>query len=1134
MKKIVFAILLFFSVSFLWAQNYQVVDNSWEQVRLVFTAGEMSVMDVTTEAGDFSRITMEGAQLSSEVGQPQLPVTVCLLEIPLCDGVNYEIRSSHYVDYTAEELGIRNLVFPAQPSYSKSDDGEKPLVRDVETYQSNQWYHRNLIEVEKTGILRCINMATVYFSPVQYNPVTRMFRIYDEVEVAFTYENADIPATCEMKSLHNNVFVNGMQQRVINPISDQNREPSFSQPIRYLIVAHSMFRGELDGFVAWKKRQGFEVEVAYTDDAAVGSTTTSIAEFIKSKYTQATADQPAPSFLLLVGDVQQIPAFTGVSETDHVTDLYYATWTNGDNIPDCFYGRFPAQTVAQLHNIVDKVLQYEQYTMPDPTYLDDAVLVAGTDSYFGPTHANGQINYLSQQYINTGYGYSNVYVHLYNCSSQAATIRSEIGAGVGYANYTAHCGADGWGDPQFSVGHISAMNNENKYGLMIGNCCLSNKFDEDECFGEAIVRTAHKGAVGYIGASNSTYWGEDYYWSVGYRATVNDNPNYDASWLGAYDRLFHTHGEGFSDWYVTGGSIITGGNLAVEATTSGSKLYYWEIYHLMGDPSMLPWLTQAETMSVTVDDAVVSGTTSLSVRTNVPYAYVALTQDGAPIAAATADNSGSALLSFPAMEAIGLYELAISGQNFQPFFQTINVVAPSGPYVVPSNPQIHDGVAPNYNAYLQCDITLRSLGVEEASDITVALTSPSSYVSFVDNTFSVSQMAPGETRDFPAAFSFNLNDQFTDGTVIPFVVTVIYNGEYSNDFYFNIVANAPVLYSAAFTVTETEGNQDGHLQGGETCQLSIPVVNDGHAPAVDIYSYLTCAYASVTLVNSNVSLGTIAPQGRAVANYTIRLDESIPTPFIIPMLHHVYAAGYSYVDTIYLTLGDLVEDFETGDFSKFHWNNVNNHWTLAQMNTFEGSYSARSSYSDLAYGEKAQLKLTVEASIDDTISYYRRISLAEGYDYFAFSIDGEVMENIAAPHYPWTRSAFPVSAGTHEISFEYYRGRSYGSNYYVMLDYIKLPMCGEMAPLAIQEHPSETLSLYPNPVSDEVTVALPASSCRTFHLALFDLAGRQLISKEIPAGENEYCLDVSALPTGVYLISLFNEEMVLGGKVVKK
>ena len=250
---------------------------------------------------------------------------------------------------------------------------------------------------------------------------------------------------------------------------------------------------------------GYLVEVAYTGGANVGTTTTAIKSFIQSRYNAATPADPAPTFLLLIGDREQLPAFTGVADNDHITDLYYATLSGGDNLPDLYYGRMSATNNTELSNQIEKILMYEQYTMPDPSYLGNAVLIAGTDSYWAPTHANGQVNYINNNYINLDNPrYSNVMVHLYNCSSEAALIRSEVSAGTGWVNYTAHGSETSWADPSFTTSHVAQLQNEGKYGLMIGNCCQSGNFKTSECFGEALLRAQHKGATTAIGGRIST------------------------------------------------------------------------------------------------------------------------------------------------------------------------------------------------------------------------------------------------------------------------------------------------------------------------------------------------------------------------------------------------------------------------------------------------------------------------------------------------------------------------------------------------------------------------------------------------------------------------------------------------------
>ena len=676
MKKVIFSFftaMMFISTSLHAQVNYEINENTYQKISISFTFGTLKTMDIRTEEGNFSHIYMDGCAGSNHVGEPQLPVSVNMLEIPIFGDYVLNIYGKDFVIYDAQTLGINYPVYPVQPPVSKSHRGQVEFIKNRNTYQTDAFYALPLAQFEEVGIMRNVNLGTLYVSPIQYNPVTNEIKIYTAIDVEILFKKTELVKTQMIKDLHKSPLFR--PSNIINPRKSSKLE--FSKiPIKYLIVAHAMFRGELDEFMAWKKRKGFLVEIGYTDDANVGTTTASIADFIKSHYDHATLDNPAPTFVLLVGDVQQIPSFSRSFDGDwHPTDLYYFTWAGG-NIPGCYYGRFSAQNLTQLTPQIEKTLQYEQFTMPDPGYLNNISLIAGYDAYFSPRYANGFVNYVTQYYATTEYGYENIYAHLHPIPTyKASQIRAEIGAGVGIANYTAHCDEDGWDSPSFLKSHISAMNNLNKYGLMIGNCCLSNKFDENACFGEALLRAAGKGAVGYIGGSNYTYWDPDYFWAIGARNTITANPTHDPARLGSYDRLFHTHGEPYDKWMTTFGSMIVAGNEAVQASNTDSdfKKYYWEIYHLMGDPSIMTYLTKPSQMETVLPTMLHTGAITLNARV-APYAYCALTDStGKLVSKGFADADGMITLDFEPLQTLGEYEFAAWAQKYIQYFKTICV-----------------------------------------------------------------------------------------------------------------------------------------------------------------------------------------------------------------------------------------------------------------------------------------------------------------------------------------------------------------------------------------------------------------------------------------------------------------------------
>ena len=542
----------------------------------------------STKFGEYFILESDGLVKTFNLGKPNIPIFGKLIELPLEASVKFKIISYDEEIIDLATNGISQKLIPAQPSISKSQELDT-FYYDEKTYNEDKYSNTEIMSFEEIGILRSSRLGRIIINPIQYNPVKNKLRILNNLKIEIEFIGSNQTKTLEMKRKYSStLFNNIIDNSTIN--SNTLTKQLTSGKITYVIIADRMFESTLSPFITHKQNLGYNVIVGYTDNPSVGNTTTSIKSYLGNLYNNPSNGYNPPQYVLLVGDIDKIPSFTSkITDAyykDHITDLYYFDYTN-DNIPDVFYGRFSASNTTQLIPQIYKTLEYEQYAMPDPTYLNETVLVAGNDATHELKWGNGQVNYGSNEYFNSMNGIS---AHTYlqdepiggNYSNK---IISNINNGVGIANYSAHCSASGWADPSFTISDISNLTNVHKYGLWIGNCCRSNRFSESECFGEAALRASNKGAIGYIGATDYTLWDEDFWWAVGYK-TVTANPIYNKNHLGAFDRLFHTHGEATDDWYVTQGQIVVGGNLAVQESSSTYKLYYWEIYHLMGDPSI--------------------------------------------------------------------------------------------------------------------------------------------------------------------------------------------------------------------------------------------------------------------------------------------------------------------------------------------------------------------------------------------------------------------------------------------------------------------------------------------------------------------------------------------------------------------
>ena len=142
----------------------------------------------------------------------------------------------------------------------------------------------------------------------------------------------------------------------------------------YLILVHDVLYEQtwVNDLVALKNAQGLSVAVrkVYDGDSA---------GFLKGKIEEAYTTGRVPTYLLLVGDAaldgggcplegtdagvgSYIPTFhisTEIGGQYTAYDEGYALLEGGDDLPDVFLGRLPAQSASDMTHYVDKLSAYE-------------------------------------------------------------------------------------------------------------------------------------------------------------------------------------------------------------------------------------------------------------------------------------------------------------------------------------------------------------------------------------------------------------------------------------------------------------------------------------------------------------------------------------------------------------------------------------------------------------------------------------------------------------------------------------------------------------------------------------------------------------------------------------------------------
>ena len=1108
--------------------RFAVTEKSENSFKIINQLNLINTNKIKTENGEFVKLTVPYYSSNSEIGSPELPSLKKLISVPNDAEINIEIIHKESKKVKLSEFGINQYILPRQPSISKGSTADEIVFHiNNKIYKEDRFFQDNIVSTELLGKMREVQLARIIISPFSYNPLKQELEIITSLEIKVSFTNASE----ENNQMFYSAEFEHLYKKCINYLPPSPEDIITTYPVKYVIISDPLFQTPLQPLIEWKTKKGFHVVESYTNDPNVGTTTASIKSYVQGLYDNATVNDPAPTYLLLVGDVSQIPSFSGNSGS-HISDLYYCEFDGGgDFYPEMYYGRFSANTVDEVEHQVEKTLTHEKYLFSDPNFLDDIVLVAGVDANYAPTYGNGQINYATDNYFNIAH---NLTIHNYlygsgtpitsDMAQASASIISNVSEGTGLANYTAHCGSNGWGDPSFNTGDVASLQNYDEYGLVISNCCLPNKFDEPVCFGEALLRADNKGALGHIGASNNTYWDEDYWWSVGNTSNISANPTYSGTGLGAYDCWMHENGEHQNDWFITQAQILHAGNLAV-TEAGGAEQYYWEIYHLMGDPSLMPYVGIPTSLNVSHNAILPTGASSFVVNSE-ENSYVALSMNGILLDAQLCDASGVVNLNFSPISNVGNIDIVVTKQFKQPYISTIQATSPNGPYVNVTNNFITDINGNNnsladYSETVNLDVDLFNLGGGSSQNLNLVLSSTDQYITIIDSLESVSSINSNQTITTTNAFIFQIADLVPDQHVAIFQLNISDNQGNIWNSNINVTLNSPILNHISFTVNDLIlGNGNGKLDAGENLELIVEVNNTGHADAYNLTANLSSLSSYITLNSSSASLPLLNTTQSQIVSFNITVDNNTPVGTNIIFPFNINDQIYSYQTDFSEFAGEINEDYESGDFSNYSWLQGTFPWVVDANQIYEGSYSSRSAF-NLPDGEESELSIYVNVLSPGDISFYKFVSSEFNFDFLKFKINGTKVGEWSGEDSVWSFVSFPVNnTGTHTFKWEYDKDGSWSDgDDCAWIDYIVFP------PIYVNQtiinDNDFRMNIYPNPSLGIFNLSF--NDNKKHNIEITNLSGKQFLYVEDII--SDYKFDFSKLPAGSYFINVLPENI---------
>ncbi len=647
-----------------------------ESLVATFSFSSIEAQDYESERGLFSWLNMAGTVIGGNEGDPQIPVVNQLIAVPVGATPRIEVTSYSTTDYHLDDYGIHTLV-PRQPSLRKDQKpNEVPFLYNEAAYRRSGLGKSPIAVVSVVGTMRGVRLGKMTIEPVSYDPVHNILRVFNDIEVTVHFDGADADATEKQLVQTYSPYFESVYRQLFNSNSVESAYDDhpdlYHTPVKMLVVTTSTYAGSepFQDWLTWKKQKGISVDVQVVADGASAS---DIRSLIVSKYN---ADHP--TFLVIVGCKNDITNYTtytvsGLNYNPYISDLQYASVDN-DVYHDLFMSRMSVSTVTELGNLVNKILEYEKYTMPDPSYLDETLLIAGWDGTWTNRVGKPTIEYANTYYFNSDHG---ITPHVFITTASGQRDCYDYMGSVGFINYTAHGDIPGWADPQYTNNNVNSLTNHHKYFWAMGNCCLTANWGNSTyspCFGEAMIRSANKGAMGYIGSVPETYWWEDYYFGVGaFNADNSGNvPSLSGTTTGVYDALFSDNG------FNTLNSVPFIGNVAVtyahanNYTSSVSDEYYWRAYQCLGDGSVMPYLKVPSANTVSHSDLLPVGSTSFTVNADAG-SYVSITVGDEIIGVAQVPENGTVDVTFDEQNTPGIAMIVVTRSQRQPYIATVDI-----------------------------------------------------------------------------------------------------------------------------------------------------------------------------------------------------------------------------------------------------------------------------------------------------------------------------------------------------------------------------------------------------------------------------------------------------------------------------
>lgn len=1093
-----------------------------------------------TEFRGYQQIGFEGCMQTAVVGSPSLPYQAVSLMLP--QGMEAESVEVELSDF--QEIEGELVIFPYQPSRTVGDNEKKDLIVNEAVYASRSVYPAESHGVVTTQFKNGYGFAFTSFTPVRYIPSEgkAMYAKTAKVRVNVKTSRADkskmLWGTQEIK---NSVKRLAQNPEMADSYATRGRELTVYD---VLIITDAAFVDGYSEYCQYYNSIGLRNRIALVSDIYATMTGVDNQDKIRNYIIQEYQNNGI-MMVVLGGDVGIVPyrglychvtSGGGNQESENIpADLYYSgldgTWNdNGNNrwgepgeddlLPEVGISRMSFNNTTELANMIHKSMSYQQTPVLGEF---NKVILAGEHLHDSP-NTNGS-DYLElligthddNGYTTVGYPVNYNFTKLYEEQGNwsGSSLKQAINAGTSYVHHVGHANSSyvaGWYG--VSNSDFSGANGvEHNYTFFHSQGCDCGAFDEN-CILEKMV-TIQNFAVAVIGNSRFGWFNEGQTEGPGAHL---EREMTDAQWNERIGLLGCAISEGKSmtaPWVTAPGQWEEGA-------------LRWNFYdmNVLGDGAVNVWLDEPMTATVDAPGQVLLGAQSITAAVSDDNGvglknYRCLVyMDEEVVAMGVTDDNGVAELSFEGgLSQVGVMIMKVTGVNSYPQNIEMMAVPNNTPYVVYENHTLNGGSQMEYNGSYSFNMELKNVGNVNASNVTAAISCDNENITFEQATATVGNLDGNQSVTLENAFAFKVGDAVANNTNVRFNITCT-DGVDTWESHFNAKVFAPEFVLVSAVLETATGNV---LNPGDNGTVHFTIKNNGNAATPSAVFRIFNSHDAIDIPTDIWEYGAVEAGSEFTVDMSFALSDNAQVGAMYQLFYAAYYGNYIAEDAYYIPVGQMMDGFETGDFSALAWYGTTtaHAWEVVAQNPYEGVYCAKSS--QIQDSETSALFITVEVGTASEMSFYYKVSSEKNFDKLMFYIDG-VEKNNWSGEVPWTQTSYALTPGSHELKWEYKKDFSMSSGSdCAWIDNVVLPASTVIT--EIETVVGKNVAIYPNPTDDVLNIQLGDIQS---DVEIFNSLGQVVGHYGNISGDVQ--INVADLDAGIYFVKI-GEKVE---KVIKK